>query len=246
MILRCLLIPTLLLFVSGAAAGEESKKGNPCPKTTMTSDCLKCHIASSFKLKETPPDAHLSYPGKGMKIQGWAARLKGFYLLKEIDADGVKDFFDYLDQHKIKEAVVEIHSPGGSLFDAQRIVNLFDQWRAKGGSIETQCLGLAASAGFYIFVSGDKGKRFVSRHADLMWHEIRTIEGWGLRLATPATKEDEARVFRHLQNTRNEYLATRGKLSKEKLDEMIKYKDWWLSGKQVLDAGFADGYLGEP
>jgi len=243
-----IIVMVFCLTSTGMAAEKEKPKEKPkaqCPKTTMQESCLDCHIKGNFKVKETAPDAHLSYPSKNMQIIGWdSGRLKGSFLLGDIDADGIKNFFDYLEEKKIKDAIFEVHSPGGALFDAQRIVSMFEEWRMKGGTIETRCLGISASAAFFIFVSGDKGKRFVSPYSDLMWHEIRTVEGWAPRLAMPSSKEDEAKVFRHLQDIRNEYLATRGKLSKEELDRMIRYKDWWMSGKQAFEYGFADGFIG--
>ena len=236
----------VVLFMAGTAwAGDEPPSKNACPKTTMQTNCLKCHVEGDFRVKETAPDAQFVYPNKNMKIMWKNGEAYGYYLLTDIAPESVLEFFRYLKDHWIRKAVIEIHSPGGGLFDAQKIVSIMEEWRATGGTIETRVYGMAFSAGFYIFVTGDKGKRFVYPYSDLMWHEVRTIEGWGLRLVTPATKEDEARVFRHLQDVRNTYLATRGKLSKEELDAKVKYKDWWMSGAQAVEYGFADGFIGK-
>ena len=240
------ILTMIVVFWATGAMAQDKDKPPPkvqCPKTTMQEDCLKCHIVGNFKVRETLPDAHLSYPNTNTKILGWeTTKTYGYFSLKEISDDAIRDFFRYLDQHRLNMAIVEIHSPGGALFDAQRIVNIMLEWQSKGNIIETRLYGIAASAGFYIFQAGNK--RLVSPNADLLWHEIRTIEGWGLpRVMTPSDKEQEAKVFRHLQDIRNNWLATRCKLTKEKIDELIKYKDWWMSGKQAIEFGFADGYI---
>ena len=240
------ILATILMFLATGAIAQDKDKPPPkaqCPKTQMMEDCLKCHVIGNFKVRETRPDAHLIYPTDKMKVLGWeTGKLYGYFLLKDISDDAISDFFRYLDYHEITTATIEIHSPGGALFDAQRIVNIMLEWQSKGNLIETRLYGLAASAAFYIFQAGNN--RLVSQNSDLLWHEIRTAEGWGSpRVLTTSDKEQEAKIFRHLQNIRNGWLAKRCNLSKENIDELIKYKDWWMSGKQALEFGFADGYI---
>ena len=214
-----------------------------CPKTTMDTDCLECHIKGNFKVKETKMDAHLVYPTYNMKVVLEGDNAKGYYVLEEINSTPVKDFFDYLDSHGITEAVIEVHSPGGSLFEAQRIVSLIQYWQSRGVHVETRLYGMAFSAGFYIFVAGDD--RHISKYCDLMWHEIQSFEGFGMKIATPSDKEEAARILRHLQNVRHTYLATRGKLTKKEIDERVGKKEWWMSGPEAVKLGFADGLISE-
>lgn len=98
---------------SMVALGVPTEFEGVCPKTTMTKSCLTCHVAPSFKLKESAPDAGLDYPVTNMKLIGTADNwVQGYFLLHDIDSDGVKKFLDYLDIHKIHKAIIEIHSPG--------------------------------------------------------------------------------------------------------------------------------------
>jgi len=46
-----------------------------------------------------------------------------------------------------------------------------------------------------------------------------------------------------LQDVRNTYLATRGKLSKAEIDARVAKKEWWMSGKEAVELGFADGFI---
>lgn len=235
-----MVVIVLVFWVVSAQAGDP-KQTQACPKTMLQTDCFNCHTIPSFKLKEAPPDETLTYPIPNMKI----ANNKGYLFVSQVYDDDFKKFFDYLDHKGIKYGVIEIHSPGGGLFAATRIVNLMALWEAKGGVIETRVHGFALSAGFMIFIAGTKGYRFVSPYADLMWHEIISLEMFAIKLSTPSDKEEEARVLRHLQNTRNAWIATRGKLSKEEIDEKIRKKEWWISGLDALKYGFADKLISE-
>ena len=134
---------------------------------------------------------------------------------------------------------MEIHSPGGSLFNAQRIVGLMDDYKHWGGKITTKVNGFAASAGFYVFMNGDD--RLVSPTAQLMWHELYTFSFF--KISEPSDSEDEARVLRHLQDTVNQWIADRSHLTKDEVDAMVKKKELWVNGLQALENGFATGLI---
>lgn len=116
-------------------------------------------------------------------------------------------------------------------------------WQDSGGVIETRVNGFAASAGFLIFVARSKGHRLVGKQSDLMWHELISFKMFDV--SSPSDKEEEGRVLRHLQNIRNDWLATRGKLSKKEIDDLVHKREFWMSGKQAVDYGFADKFIGE-
>ena len=240
------LIVILVLFASTALAEppgsanfiKKALQSVQCPKTTMQTSCLECHIKGDFRVIETAADAHLVYPTSSMQVIDG----EGHFLLTRIDDTGVKNFFDYLHRHSIKKAIIEVHSPGGALFDAQRIVGLIRYWQSRGVTVETRLYGAAFSAGFYIMVAGDK--RLVEQYAELMWHEVQ-ISSWGFNVTTPSDSEEKVKIYRHIQDVGSKYLATRGKLTKEEIDAKIARKEWWMSGEDALEYGFADGYIGK-
>ena len=41
----------------------------------------------------------------------------------------------------------------------------------------------------------------------------------------------------------NDYLATRGKLTKQEIDAKIARKEFWMSGKEAVELGFADEFI---
>ncbi len=232
---------------------DKEKLPPVCPTTLIKDQCLTCHALRYdkekakvvFGLKEVAPDAHLSYPNNATKIIDFdTANPKGYYFLTSISDSEIKSFFDYLRKWNITYAIIEVHSPGGSLFAAQRVIGLIEQWQNEGRIVETRVHGFAASAGFLVFAAGSLGKRFVCGSSELMWHEIMSVKmSFGFDITTPSDKEEEARVLRHLQNTMNGWLAKKGKLTKEELDDKIKKREFWMSGAQAIEYGFADGSM---
>lgn len=151
----------------------------------------------------------------------------------------VVSFFQWVAWHpEIKHVVFNIFSPGGSLFDASAIITEMDKAKSRGVVVETRVYGFAASAAFTIFVNGSDGHRVIGEMGELMWHELWTFKFFDV--SSPSDKEEEARVLRHLQDTIQERIAKRGKLSKEELDEKIRKKEFWMNGPEAVEYGFAD------
>jgi len=209
----------------------ENKLQSICPKTLMDSQCMTCH-AQDWTLKEFNPDSKREYPIGNMKVRNGV----GYLFVEEISAGNVWQFFDYLKRHDIVEAIIEITSPGGSLWDAGIIISYFDDFQ---GVIQTNVRGFAASAACLIFLGGDI--RQVGPLAFLMWHELWTFKF--LSVDTPTSSEDEANILRYLQSTVNKWFAERTKLQKEEIDERVKRKEFWLNAEDALLLGFADGYI---
>jgi len=215
---------------------EADNNKSPCAKGYKDeSRCMFCHTTPSNKLIEADQDEEYNYPNVNTVIRDGV----GYYALGGISPREVREFFDYLKYHNIDKAVIEIMSPGGSLFDAWTIVSYMDKFK---GTVETRVRSLAASAGCLIFVGGDKGKRFVDATAILMWHELYSFKMFSVD--TPTSTEDEAKILRKLQDNTNNWLASRTKLSKDDIDEKVKRKEFWIDGKEAIEIGFADGYIG--
>ena len=210
-----------------------------CPVTLMDDSCLLCHTRPDWSLKEKAIGVNRDFPtGPDMTVDpdGFTATL----LITNINSTEVEQFFEYIKWHpEIGHAVFEIMSPGGSLFEAWRIIGMMEYWKSRGLVIETKVYGFAASAGFIIFVNGTHGHRYASETAELMWHELYTFEFF--KVNRPSDIEDEAKVLRHLQNTASNFLADRSSLSKDEWDEKVSKKDFWISGKQALKYGLCAG-----
>jgi ATP-dependent protease ClpP protease subunit len=160
--------------------------------------------------------------------------------MQRIDADLMRDFFDYISWHPaIKYLIFEIDSWGGSMFDSKTIIGYMDEFKAKGGIIETVVKGKSASAAFIIFVNGTKGYRKISPTAHLMWHELWQFKFWSVD--TPSSLEDEAKTLRFFMDVQNKWLSERCNLTKKELDALVHKKELWCDGLQAVNKyGFAD------
>ena len=227
--------------VNGTGGEDEGKtESSICPKTKMKDSCFKCHSIPDWSLKEKTPEANREIPccpEMTVTDNGKTAHL----FITEINSSHAATFFEYLSWHpEIAKCVFEIHSPGGSLFEAWRIIGLMEHWKARGMVIETRCYGFAASAGFILFVNGTPGHRFAAATSELMWHELYTFAMF--KVSRPSDTEDEAIILRHLQNTASTFLAERSKRTVEQWKEMVYKKEFWCNGEEAKEYGLSDGY----
>lgn len=226
----------------GIGAEEKDKSGGVCPETKVHGkllDCLHCHMAPDWKVERVDPLREYDLAGGDPLIR--EGQVVGYYRIDSPSSDhhGLNTFFEKAkDYPDIKRIIIEIHSPGGSVFNAWRIVNTIEMWKDRF-EIETQLRGLAASAGFLMLQAGEK--RVVSPYAELMWHEIRSFVMFDSK--TPAKLKDEAEEYGHLQRTANLYVLRRAEITEDEINEMINKKNQWLNGRQAYKLGFADELL---
>jgi ATP-dependent protease ClpP protease subunit len=207
--------------------------------------CIKCHTPPNMKLKEVAPDQWRDYPNHFMQVLQDKQGMYGYFtFIDEVTHDFAArkfyEFFRYLERHKINRAVIEIQSFGGSVFEGWRVKGIIDEFQCCGMEITTKVHSIAASAATLIFLAADN--RVASPTAELMFHELWTLAF--LKLSTPSDSEDEARILRHIQDGITAWVATRGKLSKEEIDNKIRKKEFWVNGKEALDLGFATKLIG--
>jgi ATP-dependent protease ClpP protease subunit len=229
-------------------SGGDDKVQSICPKTLIKDNdkCSKCHIVIRgddgyrYGIKEVAPYSEYEFPTGTGVVDG-----KLTYYLGGMYSDGFMDFVDYAKRHPEfgKHIVVEVNSFGGSIFEAWRIKSLIVEMEKSGYIVETTTRGVALSAGFLVFVSGTIGYRSCDPNAEFMMHELWTIE-WP-KIATPASKEEEARTFRHLQDNINAWIASRGNMTAEQINKKVKFKEAWLTGAEMLEFKFADKVVGD-
>ena len=76
----------------------------------------------------------------------------------------------------LESVEVEINSPGGSVFEGQRIYSALREMSSRGVEINTTVNGLAASMGSVILMAGDN--RRMTKESRIMIHEPSTV-AWG-------------------------------------------------------------------
>lgn len=236
-------------LVEGASTDKPVDAPGVCPRTKVRGElgtCMTCHIVPGFELKESDLNAYRVYPIDCMEVlKDKDNKEYGSYSLDgEINEDAGKrfvKFFQYLKSHKINKAVIEIYSGGGDLFEAWKIKGIICKNKEDGIQITTRAYSIAASAASLLFLTGDV--RQISPTAELMFHELLSTDG--LKVISPADKEDESRVLRHIQDGIAMYVSERCRMSKSSLDEKVRKKEYWVHGFEAIKLGMATDFIGK-
>lgn len=124
-----------------------------------------------------------------------------------------------------------INSYGGSVYAMWMLIDAVDVSKTP---VYTYCNGYCMSAAFQIFLSGHK--RFVSRHATLMYHQIYC---W--RSGKYQDMVDDREHMDHLNKQIEDYVIERTKLSSEDLIQIReKKKDTYYTADDAINLGIAD------
>ena len=239
------ILTSIVVLFTTMAWAEDDKDRPACPQTLMNQNCMVCHIAPDFRLKEVATDAHLDYP-LGFKFLDYPNAPKGYLTIGEIDpslSSRMEKIIEYLKKYDVKTLTLDIQSPGGNIFDAWKVKGLLNEFQESGGIVETRLRGMALSAGFVLFCAGSIGHRYANPQAEMMIHEIGLFKGglFYIEKVTPSSAEEEARILNHLQKTICDWLATRGKMTSKEIIEKVKQKEFWISGQEAHDTfGFVD------
>lgn len=201
--------------------------------------CQQCHVGVHWKLKEEAPDVQHDYPYGLIKIE---EDLATYQIVGEIGQPAMErlaEMFNYIAWHPcVRKVNIEILSGGGSLILAWQMIAVIESYKAKY-EITTIVPGFAASAAFLIFCAGEE--RLVYEFATLMHHELWQFSFFSFD--DVSSSEEKARIMRKFQDNIHDYLMRRSILTREQLDEYIRgAADYWMTGGEALDVGFATGY----
>ncbi len=238
-----LTLAVLLALGSTISGGNELSdvKEKACPvKDYLFAEnieqCFKCHTVGTFEVRKVNPLNKYKLPditGIGVYYDN-EGKLILYYLLGDINDAAIYSLFDWLRWHpEIKNVLIEIQSPGGSLLNAWRCIGIIEQWKANCSEcvVETRVNGLAASAGLLIFMAGEI--RSTSPTAELMWHEV-SMTGYGYQRSTSSNATEKAKILTHLQDTATAYIANKCDMTQQQLLEAIQGgKEFWVSGREA-------------
>lgn len=147
-------------------------------------------------------------------------------------ADEVMAKIAYLDSVNQKPIKIIINSPGGSVSAGLAILDAMD---AAKSEIETVCTGMAASMGaFLVTCGGSKGKRSITKHAEMMIHQPL---GGASGQAT-----DVQLTAMHLTKVKKklaEMLAEATEKSVKKISNDID-RDYWMNAEEAVKYGLVD------
>ena len=164
---------------------------------------------------------------------------KGVYLfMNEVSQETCKDLISFIltkswSNPKPKSLQIIINSPGGDLNAAFAVIDVM-----KGCPIPvyTTGLGQIASAGFMIFIAGEKGHRVLTPNTSIMSHQF-SWGSWGKEHELIAVgKEFELTTERMI----NHYKKCTGLNEKQIRQYLLPATDVWLNAKEAKKLGICD------
>lgn len=127
---------------------------------------------------------------------------------------------------------LHINSGGGYAFDGQAAADFIMGIKTP---VYTVVEGYAASAAMDLALAGDK--RFITPMSFMLIHEFSHVF-WGKY----KDFKDVGKLHDMLWDQMVDYYASRTKLTKTKLREMLLH-DWWMNANEALEHGFVDEIL---
>lgn len=160
------------------------------------------------------------------------------YLFSEIGFWGVTadDFARELKQVDAKTVRLHLNSPGGDAWDGQAIYHTL---REHPAAIEVRVEGIAASAASTIALAADPGRLLMAKHAMMMIHDP-----WTITVGDARDHQKTQDLLDKLGDAIAGFYSDRaGGTVREWRDRMLE--ETWYSDQEAVDAGLADGIVGE-
>ena len=171
------------------------------------------------------------------KLEKYFFQTRSIYLWGIVDDKSAKDIVTKLMLLEAdspgSEIKFYISSPGGSVTSGMVI---YDTMRMIKSPVSTICMGLAASMGSILLSGGEKGKRFIFPHGEVMIHQPSLgghIQGVSADMEIHAeqilrTKEMGARI-----------LAENTGQTVERIRKDFE-RDYWLDAEKSIEYGIVD------
>ena len=133
-----------------------------------------------------------------------------------------------------KEITFYINSPGGVITSGMVI---YDTMQMITSPVSTVCMGMAASMGSILLSGGEKGKRFIFPHGEVMIHQP---SGGGQ--GTSADLEIMAVQIQKAKQLGAQILADNCGQTYDKIMEDFD-RDYWMDAEESKKYGIVDGIL---
>ena len=130
-----------------------------------------------------------------------------------------------------KDINLYVNSPGGIVTSGLAI---YDTMQFLTCSVNTYCIGMAASMGAVLLAAGTKGKRFALPNSDIMIHQVS-----GGAQGTASDVERTVEFMYKLKKRLTKILA----LHTGKTEEQVKHdsdRDYYMSADEAKDYGLVD------
>jgi ATP-dependent Clp protease, protease subunit len=187
--------------------------------------------------KSTPENPMEKIMG-GMVFDKKFIEQRKIFLWGPVDDKSARDitnrllYLDAVDQGK--EIIFYINSPGGVITSGMVI---YDTMKMIKSPVSTVCMGMAASMGSILLSGGEKGKRFIFPHGEVMIHQP---SGGGQ--GTSADLEIIAVQILKAKQLGAKLLAENCGQTYDKVMEDFD-RDYWMDANESKKYGIVDGIL---
>ena len=162
---------------------------------------------------------------------------RSIYLWGVVDDKSAKDVVTKLllleADNPGKEIKFYISSPGGSVTSGMVI---YDMMKAITSPVSTICMGLAASMGSILLSGGEKGKRYIFPHGEVMIHQPSL---GGHIQAVSADMEIHAEQILRTKEMGARILAENTGQTIERIKKDFE-RDYWMDAEKSIEYGIVD------
>lgn len=160
------------------------------------------------------------------------------YLSGEIDNDNAEAIGKQIIEHNIKGNVSQIqmiiNSPGGSCYAGFSIIDIMEWSRIP---VYTTGIGMIASMGLLIFMTGEQGRRVVTARTSVLSHRFAAMNVGNHSQLIAGRKEEDMTHERVIQH----YLTYSNIKDQTELESyLLRDVDTWLTPEETLNFGLAD------
>ena len=182
----------------------------------------------------------MSEEEKGAEEQLTARGFKTF--MGDVSQDSMKPIIDWIIAENLnkdtgitkhKELTLAICSRGGDLNSCFALVDVM-----KGSQIPIRTIGMGmiASCGLLMFISGEKGRRFLTPNTSILSHQYSWANNRKEQELFAEVKEYDLTTERMI----NHYKKCTGLTEQEIREHLLPPQDVWLSAKEAKKLGLCD------
>lgn len=179
-----------------------------------------------------------------LKVSMWAKKSeelfyknRAVYLWGVVEDKSAKDVVNkllLLDADKPgKEIKFYINSPGGVVTSGMVIYDVIKMIKSP---VSTYCMGLAASMGSVLLAAGEKGKRYIFPHGEVMIHQPSL---GGYFRGVSADLEIQAIQIQKTKDLIGKIIAESSNQTVEKVMQDLE-RDHWMDAEEALEYGIVD------
>jgi ATP-dependent Clp protease, protease subunit len=187
--------------------------------------------------EEKEERAQIDTPMLYKRLEKHFFQTRAIYLWGVVDDKSAKDVVTkllLLEADKPGEEIkFYISSPGGSVTSGMVI---YDMMKMISSPVSTICMGLAASMGSILLSAGEKGKRFIFPHGEVMIHQPSLgghIQG------VSADMEIHAEQILRTKLMGAQILADNTGQTVERIKKDFE-RDYWMDAEQSIQYGIVD------